>query len=668
LEENFRRKTFRDKEKRKKMTEANQSGNNVWSQMTDSNEEEIEIDAEEENLVTEEEKERDEIESESSNNQSQSKRNNKKANNATVLRQSERIAGKEGINYKSIAEGKTPDKRSQSKQTKTPEEGKKGKNKTTEEQEQSQKKRELEKTRAEKEKMEKERNQTRERIDKLIEDHATEKEEMRKTKEDDEREKKQLRGEIKRIKEEERNEKNRLKEELHEVREENERIRQRARDLKKERDEKEDKCKETLYKYQQAIKDNIKLHDKRESLKEKIRKMREELGEMEDENDELTKRIRALEEQQRSINDIKERGKELERENAEKDRKINNLKIQLKVEKEEADRLTERLAKQKIEEKQRGVEQLKEAAKGKMLIIGDSNGKRILPALQKEIPEKEWVREEGIYREEDILNALTTNATQQRIEESEGIVMMMGTNHLRDGERAEEVEKRIGNVLKELRKKQVMVVEVPPFGDSRQLNSETRILNALILNRVKEENQQIIQYRENIRDQTLEELMEDNIHISRTGEASKIIAREVRKKIDNMNQRGEEEQEIVKTITVENDRVGILIGKQGRNIRNLTEENKVKIDKEDMGAETEFTVKGKEEDVSRTIRYIYATTNSKEIKQSRRDIAVRRQNRTCRFYINGTCKKGEQCNFDHVVPIEYRNINRSRSPLRNFRN
>jgi hypothetical protein len=201
---------------------------------------------------------------------------------------------------------------------------------------------------------------------------------------------------------------------------------------------------------------------------------------------------------------------------------------------------------------------------------------------------------------------------------------------------------------------------------------------------------QLVKYRENIRHIPLDELMEDHIHINASGIIPNMIAEEVhhlsklckqREQTKPMsstsrreektttdpkrmyNSRNEADPEIERTVYVDKEMTGLVIGQGGRNLKKLAEDHMVRIEKVDLEDESKFTVTGTRGDTDSAIKLILARANKNVRKEERNE--RNSKNTACKFYQKGNCKKGDDCDFNHHKSRSSRY--RSRSPRENQR-
>ena len=142
----------------------------------------------------------------------------------------------------------------------------------------------------------------------------------------------------------------------------------------------------------------------------------------------------------------------------------------------------------------------------------------------------------------------------------------------------------------------------------------------------------------------LVEIMRDNLHL-RQGPATQEIASAIETTITQARQPTTQSTRKpaprtpthTKTIDVPAEKAGLVIGKQGINLRTWQTKNNVTIDRNGDRDIPTLTISGETSDVQATIKTIKALYTSDERRERRRDQS--RNTTTCKFFLQGHCKK-----------------------------
>ena len=166
-------------------------------------------------------------------------------------------------------------------------------------------------------------------------------------------------------------------------------------------------------------------------------------------------------------------------------------------------------------------------------MIADSNGKRITPHLK----ENNRVNITKTYRTEDINENIHTDKT--RIQNADTVIIMVGTNNIREGEEANENRKRISEAIDNLAEirgtySNIITIKPPPIIHRRKAREiEMAILGSQIEDMADRmgveliDNNKLIQEMDEDTDTILED---DGYHITKT--AGAIIANEIKDSIE----------------------------------------------------------------------------------------------------------------------------------------
>ena len=171
-----------------------------------------------------------------------------------------------------------------------------------------------------------------------------------------------------------------------------------------------------------------------------------------------------------------------------------------------------------------------EKTKPKAILLGDSNGPNILPALRQE-GTFEWSFPEKLYKAKDILNFVDNN--KRDIDEAEVIAILCGTNHVRNRENAIDIQDLIADIITKLPStKPKIIIEIPPFKTQRKFDADSQVVNYLLDQLAgKSTNTTIASYRNskfNARDRNY--IMHDELHLNKHTDATADIARAISSK------------------------------------------------------------------------------------------------------------------------------------------
>ena len=284
----------------------------------------------------------------------------------------------------------------------------------------------------------------------------------------------------------------------------------------------------------------------------------------------------------------------------------------------------------------------------KHLLIGDSNGERILPFL----PKNWWLAEgartiDDLDRMTDLDHGFTT------------ITILLGTNNVkhRDTEGLREA-RRILNKAEDLAREhtntQIFVMQLPPIG-RRHAQAERLIFN-MTLNMTETERVKIVNCPATIEDTPLAKILTDDLHLNE--EAARKYAQAMTDaerehgKTDKPNEKLETTNKVERRTSIPENKAGALIGKAGKNIREIERKTSVKITV-GRGDPTPVTVEGEHQrNVDEAIKMV------EEYKREMGDRKKQEKRIECRYFARGMCNKGMRCPYDHTIKSTY---NRSRS-------
>ena len=298
------------------------------------------------------------------------------------------------------------------------------------------------------------------------------------------------------------------------------------------------------------------------------------------------------------------------------------------------------------------------------VLITDSNGIRIKPKLPRN-EGVEWMHIKNVYRAVDIPRQLNNEDAKQTLNKADSITVMVGLNEIRDGKTATETLRSIEKNIQPLidTNKPIIFCEIPPVANSISDKIEAEGLNRL-LKRLPQKypNITILEAWEELDAYEPTEIYEDDLfHLHKEKDGTTIMAQ----KILNLTKEAHQDttpakQIITNKIDIPNDTAKHYIGTNGKNLKKLTSDHQVNIAIPNEG--DQIIITGTQEKVE---------SASQEILKMKESLARNVQpqpqqnyrTRTCTFFQQGTCKKGERCTYKHTNETR----SRSRSNVREDR-
>ena len=413
---------------------------------------------------------------------------------------------------------------------------------------------------------------------------------------------------------------------------------------------------------EERLKKIAELAKENDKLEQKIMEEKDKLTHMENTIKELEETVRILMERmsdtEYATNNMREKMEETTTENNENNDRIKELEERLQIQhrahqeeienqhqkhQEEKEEITARL-----ENKNTEVETLENSMQGMnitkerlSLTIIDSNRRMITPYVKSD--HTKWTHSNNQWTLEEIEEALQEEVNRQELRKYDIVVISTTTNHLRQGESADNIAAKIRKTIITLKKinnkMRILLITPPPIITSvRQSHQQARLCETLI--QMDVEGVEVINTQEEMMNCQEDILQMDGFHLTRAGgritankinEAIKNIARktkiERRTREESVNQ-GEEnkrEEELrQKTTIVKLDKsiAKHVIGKEGRVIRRLMDRHRVHIE---IRAEEEDQTKARAEIASGNEQDRKAAAD--EIREIIKDQADREDNR-----------------------------------------
>ncbi len=311
------------------------------------------------------------------------------------------------------------------------------------------------------------------------------------------------------------------------------------------------------------------------------------------------------------------------------------------------DSLVSNLSQMQAQKKEEDQDPKQEKNKSCPLLLTDSNGLRSITKIQEKLNNNIQLTPAYTTKE---LKEFATNVDKEDIMNKE-VLILCGTNHIRQGEKATEVAQQIQEATELLQQKEarISVVQIPPLAIPGT-NKEALKLNGILEAQYAEE----CIPTDRLFD-TRDILETDKIHLNEKGQQilADIICEKVTKKTEIT-----EDPTKMKTyseISVDNDVAGHIIGREGKTIQGLKSKFGVEINTRHRGDKTVLEITGTLQKIRETTEEIEQNAKKAEAKiQQRNEIKERRGRIVCRHFQKGKCPMGKQCDFRHSLgSLEY---------------
>ena len=337
------------------------------------------------------------------------------------------------------------------------------------------------------------------------------------------------------------------------------------------------------------------------------------------------------------LNNIKEQDTKNREEISRMKKMIDDLRRKLK----ETENINDELI-QKITRERSPKAPQSNTIKQKILIIGDSNTKRIAPYLSREY---DWKQSNNTYRSEDIGQVKTS-------EKYEVVVILIGTNNIKNGEDGEREGSKLIRAAKELKlSNHILVCEIPPI-NRRHSITERKIFNRYVNNKIKEEDcLHTVRTPKDTENSPVEDTLTDDLHLN--PHHAKLLAEEINKRVDwytrtthaTSNTQTSRRRDVA--IEAHEEDIKAIIGKQHIRIREIEDRHRVKVMATRINP-GKITVSGEERGTREAVKEI--KERIKELEEKRKENTSLREERIqipCKFYQQGRCQRGNKCRYQH---------------------
>ena len=170
------------------------------------------------------------------------------------------------------------------------------------------------------------------------------------------------------------------------------------------------------------------------------------------------------------------------------------------------------------------------------IIIGDSNAKRMEPALSKDVRFNITLHQSSTLKK--TLHDLTNNNFPKHWDEAQAVVLFLGTNDVQNGIRARETQQTATQLTQAITQKgkRAVLCEIPPFRDNVHQEMEATIHNRLISNiPASSPYITLISYRDLISELPDNETFTDNVHIDPQSPASATIVHQIAQHLTSLD-------------------------------------------------------------------------------------------------------------------------------------
>ena len=377
-----------------------------------------------------------------------------------------------------------------------------------------------------------------------------------------------------------------------------------------------------------------------------------------DRNKDLEERVKHLMEEKEkdhaTAEELKKKKKETQDRLEEVKRRLTSTEKELKKTEEMNDELIQRITKDHPKHDAHTKDAHKETRreKPKVILIGDSNSRRIMPHLEDNL---NWSITENTYRIEDV----------KRVDAKgfEVCVTILGTNNIKNGNDGITEARRLLEELKSLKVKKILICEAPPI-NRRNAAVERRLYNATLRNEsINIPEMETIRTPPETEECNVEEALTDDLHLNE--HHAKLMAKKIsdrakaacERKTDKM---ADSEQEMV--IEAEEEEIKTVMGNQHSRAMEIERNYNVKI-KANRRDPNKIHITGKKENVKKAYEDIKSRVrDQKERRNRNEERKEERRNIPCIFFAQKRCIKGDRCFFSHDRRSRSRERRRERSP------
>ena len=393
---------------------------------------------------------------------------------------------------------------------------------------------------------------------------------------------------------------------------------------------------ENLVETEEDLKREQRINEENE---QKIKKAEEEHTRQKKKIEELESKVKKLNEENKKLDEESRKEKEsLEKENAEIREKLEKLERYCEEMEETNRELIDKVTREK------GKSHNEKEKKKRNVMMMDSNRKDIFQEVVKK-SEDEWIKENDTYKTEDLERVNLKG-------DEDNIVIMLGTNNIKKGEDGSEEAEKYINQLKKIQKRttaEITIVEIPPIG-IREAKVERETFNRK-MEKDRPKGIGMIKTPSAISRTSTNDLLVDRLHLNRET-ATQYAEDIVRYMVKNVNKErvrknegiSTEEHEMTIRMKIEEDKVGLIIGKKGKNIMEIERQQRVRIQIENRDT---IIIKGR--NAKSAEKVIKEQIRESEQRRERNDERrVEHRGIVCSFYKEGKCLKGRRCTYDHV--------------------
>ena len=389
----------------------------------------------------------------------------------------------------------------------------------------------------------------------------------------------------------------------------------------------------------------------------------QKINQIMDKNRDLEGRVKHLMEEKEKCNNTKEELKKKKNETQDRleetKRRLSSTEKKLKKTEEMNDELIQRITSEHPKQNPNTKEAHKETRREKprVLLIGDSNTKRIMPHLESNV---NWSITENTYRTEDV----------KRVDPKgfECCVTILGTNNIKNGQDGITEARKLLEELKNLNVKRILICEAPPI-NRRSATIERRLFNATLRKESTDiPEMEIIKTPAETEECNTEEVLTDDLHLNEV--PAKLMAKKISDRakeacVRKTEKEGDQEHEM--TIEADEEEIKTIMGSQHSKALVIEKTYSVKV-RANRRDPNRIRITGKKENVKRAHEDIKNKIKDQKERRSR-NVERRDERRSipCIFFAQKRCIKGDRCHFSHDRRSRSNERRRERSPERRDR-